>query len=409
MKKILIFLVLLLFPIYTSALTYPTLHYKSALIYDITDNKTLYELNIEEERSIASLTKIVTTITALESINDLQDEVKITNEMLSKVRWDASIAGLKAGESYTYEDLLYASILPSGADATIALAISTSGSIDNFVKKMNELTTRIGMTNSNFVNVHGLDEKNHYSTAEDIQKLLLYCLKNKKFKEIYTTKEYQLSTGQIVKSTVKTSGIRLGRDTSRILGSKTGFTLEAGLCMSAIINSDNHEVLIITLGAPPNTGNSYHVLDTLELISFIDKSYNIETISKKDTKITSIPVSLSKIESYDIKSTKEITKFLPVDYDKSLIKIEYSGTETLSYKDSINTKIGTITYFYNNEAISTEDVILKKEIKPDYIKILLEYKFQILGIIIVIILISLFQKKTKKTKRHKRNELHPLE
>lgn len=402
MKKILIFLVLLLFPIYTSALTYPTLHYKSALIYDITDNKTLYELNVAEERSIASLTKIVTTITALESIDDLQEEVKTTNEMLSKVRWDASIAGLKVGESYTYEDLLYASILPSGADATIAIAISTSGSIDNFVKKMNELTDRIGMTNSNFVNVHGLDEKNHYSTAEDIQKLLLYCLKNKKFKEIYTTKEYQLSTGQIVKSTVKTSGIRLGRDTSRILGSKTGFTLEAGLCMSAIINSDNHEVLIITLGAPPNTGNSYHLLDTLELISFIDKSYNIEAISKKNTKITSIPVSLSKIESYDIKSTKEITKFLPVDYDKSLIKIEYSGTETLSYKDSINTKIGTITYFYNNEAISTEDVILKKEIKPDYIKILLEYKFQILGIIIVIILISLFKKKTKKTKRHKR-------
>lgn len=402
MKKILVFIVLLLFPIYTSALTYPTLHYKSALIYDITDNKTLYELNVAEERSIASLTKIVTTITALESIDDLQEEVKITNEMLSKVRWDASIAGLKSGETYTYEDLLYASILPSGADATIAIAISTSGSINNFVKKMNELTDRIGMTNSNFVNVHGLDESGHYSTAEDIKKLLLYCLKNKKFKEIYTTKEYQLSTGQIVKSTVKTAGIRLGKDTSRILGSKTGFTLEAGLCMSAIINSDNHEMLIITLGAPPNTGNSYHVLDTLELISFIDKSYNIETISKKDTKITSIPVSLSKIESYNIKSTKEITKFLPVDYDKSLIKIEYSGTETLSYKDSINTKIGTITYFYNNEAISTEDVILKKEIKPDYIKILLEYKFQILGIIIVIILISLFKKKTKKAKRHKR-------
>ena len=182
MKKILLFILLLLFPIYTSALTYPTLHYKSALIYDMTDNKLLYELNTDEQRSIASLTKIVTTITALESISNLQDEVTITNSMLSKVRWDASIADLKAGETYTYEDLLYASILPSGADATISLAISTSGSIDNFVKKMNELTDRIGMTNSNFVNVHGLDEKGHYSTASDIQKLLLYCLKNPKFK-----------------------------------------------------------------------------------------------------------------------------------------------------------------------------------------------------------------------------------
>ena len=394
MKKILLFILLLLFPIYTSALTYPNLHYKSALIYDMTDNKLLYELNTKEQRSIASLTKIVTTITALESIDDLTDEVTITNSMLSKVRWDASIAGLKAGETYTYEDLLYASILPSGADATISLAISTSGSIDNFVKKMNELTDRIGMTNSNFVNVHGLDEKGHYSTAEDIHKLLMYCLKNPKFKEIYTTKEYQLSTGKIVKSTVKTTGNRIGKDTSRILGSKTGFTLGAGLCMSAIINSDNHEILIITLGATPNTGNTYHVLDTLELINFIDDSYNIETISKKDTKLISIPVSLSKIDTYDIKTTKDITKFLEKDYDKSLIKVEYKGKEKLSYKDKLNTKIGTITYTYNQEIISTEEVILNIEIKPDYIKILLKYKYYILGFILIIII--LIPKKKKR-------------
>lgn len=394
MKKILLLTILLLFPIYTSALTYPNLHYKSALIYDMTDNKLLYELNTKEQRSIASLTKIVTTITALESIDDLTDEVTITNSMLSKVRWDASIAGLKAGETYTYEDLLYASILPSGADATISLAISTSGSIDNFVKKMNELTDRIGMTNSNFVNVHGLDEKGHYSTAEDIHKLLMYCLKNPKFKEIYTTKEYQLSTGKIVKSTVKTTGNRIGKDTSRILGSKTGFTLGAGLCMSAIINSDNHEILIITLGATPNTGNTYHVLDTLELITFIDNSYNIETISKKDTKLISIPVSLSKIDTYDIKTTKDITKFLEKDYDKSLIKVEYKGKEKLSYKDKINTKIGTITYTYNQEIISTEEVILNIEIKPDYIKILLKYKYYILGFILIIII--LIPKKKKR-------------
>ena len=394
MKKILLLIILLLFPIYTNALTYPNLHYKSALIYDMTDNKLLYELNTKEQRSIASLTKIVTTITALESIDDLTDEVTITNSMLSKVRWDASIAGLKAGETYTYEDLLYASILPSGADATISLAISTSGSIDNFVKKMNELTDRIGMTNSNFVNVHGLDEKGHYSTAEDIHKLLMYCLKNPKFKEIYTTKEYQLSTGKIVKSTVKTTGNRIGKDTSRILGSKTGFTLGAGLCMSAIINSDNHEILIITLGATPNTGNTYHVLDTLELINFIDDSYNIETISKKDTKLISIPVSLSKQESYDIKTTKDITKFLEKDYDKSLIKVEYKGKEKLSYKDKLNTKIGTITYTYNQEIISTEEVILNIEIKPDYIKILLKYKYYILGFILIIII--LIPKKKKR-------------
>lgn len=400
MKKIL-FIILLLIPTYISALAYPNLHYDSAIIYDITDEKILYELNPTEQKSIASLTKIVTTITALESIEDLQSEVTITNEMLQLVRWDASIAGLKAGETYTYEDLLYSSILPSGADATISLAISTSGSVDKFIEEMNQLTDNIGMNNSNFVNVHGLDQQGHYSTAEDIKKLLLYCLKNPKFREIYTTKEYTLSTGKVVKSTVKKSGDKLGKDTSRILGSKTGFTLGAGLCMSAIINSDNHEILIITLGAPPNTGNTYHLLDTLELISFIDKSYNIETISKKDTLLLSIPVSLSKTESYNIKTSNDITKFLPADYNKTLIKVAYAGKESLSYKDKINTKIGTITYSYNEEIISTEDVILTKELKPDYLKIVLEYKFIIITAIIIIIAICILKPKKKRKKKRK--------
>ena len=399
MKKVFFLILLLMLPIWVNALVYPSLHYKSAVIYDITDQKILYELKSNEKRSIASLTKIVTTITALESIEDLQNEVTITNSMLSKVRWDASIADLKAGETYTYEDLLYSSILPSGADATISLAISTSGSVDKFIEEMNHLTDRIGMENSNFVNVHGLDQQGHYSTAEDIQKLLLYCLKNPKFKEIYTTKEYTLSTGKVVKSTVKKSGDKLGKDTSRILGSKTGFTLGAGLCMSAIINSDNHEILIITLGAPPNTGNTYHLLDTLELISFIDKSYNIETISSKDTIIKSIPVSLSKTESYDIKTSNDITKFLPADYNKTLIKVAYTGKESLSYKDKINTKIGTITYTYNQEIISTEEVILNIEIKPDYIKILLKYKYYILGFILIIIILIPKKKKRRILKK----------
>ena len=124
-------------------------------------------------------------------------------------------------------------------------------------------------------------------------------------------------------------------------------------------------------------------------ISFIDKSYNIETISSKDTIIKSIPVSLSKTESYDIKTSNDITKFLPADYNKTLIKVAYTGKESLSYKDKINTKIGTITYSYNEEIISTEDVILTKELKPDYLKIVLEYKFIIITAIIIIIAIAL--------------------
>ena len=136
MKKLL-FLLLLLMPLNIYALEYPEINSKKAIVYDITDDKILYEKNSNEQTNIASLTKIMTTITAIEKIEDLNEEVIITKEILDTVSKKASIAGLKENDKVTYEDLLYASMLPSGADATNALAISLCGSIENFVKDMN--------------------------------------------------------------------------------------------------------------------------------------------------------------------------------------------------------------------------------------------------------------------------------
>ena len=128
-------------------------------------------------------------------------KITYSQEMKNNVMWYASVAGFRVGDVLTFEDLLYAAMLPSGADATVALAITTSGSLESFVIEMNVLAKKIDMNNSNFVNVHGLDEDNHYSTAEDLRKLLEYSLENEIFKKIYMTKEHTLSTGKTIKST----------------------------------------------------------------------------------------------------------------------------------------------------------------------------------------------------------------
>ena len=188
MKKFLLFL--LMFPLNVLALTLPDINSKYALIYDKTDNKILFEKNSNEKTYIASLTKIATTITAIENIDNLNEEVVITNDILNTVSPIASIAGLKVGDKLTYKDLLYASMLPSGADATNSLAILSSGSIDNFVNKMNELANKINLNDTHFVNVTGLDIDNHYSTANDLGKLLSYALDNEIFREVFTTKDY---------------------------------------------------------------------------------------------------------------------------------------------------------------------------------------------------------------------------
>lgn len=398
MKKI-IFILLIIIPINIYALTYPNLHYENALVYDLTDKKILFEKEIEEEKSIASLTKLITIITALESNDNLKQEIKYTSQMAKHVPWYASVAGFKVGEKLTYEDLLYAAMLPSGADATIALALTTTQSVDDFLKQMNTLAKKIGMNNSNFVNVHGLDEENHYSTVKDIKKLLEYALKNEKFKKIYTTKEYTLSNGKKIKSTVLKQGIKYNLNTEKILGSKTGFTANAGLCISALMEDDNHEILIITLDAPSTKGIPYNVKDALELINFIEKNYNIETIIEPNQIIEELKVKNSKIAKYNIKSNKKISLYLEKDYNKNDIKIEYIGNKDLSYKNKINDKLGIINYFYNDKLIESETVYLKENILVDYIKIAKENKNNIFLIIMVIAIFKISLKILKRTSK----------
>lgn len=401
MKKI-ICLILLMIPINVCALTFPSLHYKSAILYDMTDDQILYEEKSINPSSIASLTKIMTTITAIENIENLDAYVTYTDEMQELVRWDASVAGLKVGDQVTYKDLLYASILPSGADATTALAISTSGSISSFVSKMNSTAARIGMNYSHFANVTGLDAEGHYSTAEDVLILLKYAYRNDLFKEIYTTKTYTLSNNLFVKSTL--FAYHTNRDTKRILGSKTGFTADAGRCISLYFKSSNHELLLITLGAPNDT-NFYHILDALDLIDFVDTNYKDQALVKEHETIKTIPVKNSQISSYTLTSSKNITKFLPNDYDISKLKIEYDGLEELSFINKTNDKIGTVNYYYEDELLDSEEFYLEEQIKIDFFKTIYSYRFSISIIILVIIAVFIIFYNIKSCKRKLKKHL----
>lgn len=401
MKKIL-YLLILLIPINVFALDYPTHHYEKAYLYDLTDDKVLYSVKSEEKSDIASLTKIITTITAIENIDDLNQYVTYTSNMASLVRSDLSVAHLKVGDQVTYRDLLYASILPSGADATTAIAISTSGSIKSFVNKMNDTASKIGMTNSHFVNVTGLDEKGHYSTAEDIAKALKYCFQNETFKEIYTTKTHTLSNGLFVKSTIYSYRPDSKYDMNRIIESKTGFTLGAGRCISVYFKSNNHEFILVTLNAPSDS--SFHIIDALELINFMDNSYQDETLIEENQLVKTIPVKNSKIDNYEIRTTEKITKYLPSDYNKDNVKIVYEGLKELSYKNKINSKIGTLNYYYEDELIGSEEVTLTEKLELNIFKILKSHKKTLIVIVLVIFILFILFKSSKKKKKNKRKQ-----
>lgn len=292
MKKI-ILLFVCFFPIGVYALDMPEINSKSAIVYDVDADTVILDKNSDEVRSIASLTKIMTVLTAIENIDDFNASVIITSEMLAGIYWNASVAGLKPGDTVTYMDLLYAAILPSGADATQVLAYAVSGSVDTFVAKMNELALKIGVTNTHYVNTTGLDQDGAYSTAHDQLLILSYALENPIFRTVYTTKNYTLTNGLQVEASVNKYNRALNLDTSKIIGSKTGNTTNAGLCMSALFYHEDHEMLLITLGAEVIEDVPYNLMDTLMLIDTVNANY---VIPKAEIVVANEPSVVSDVE-----------------------------------------------------------------------------------------------------------------
>lgn len=403
MKKLLLKFCLILFvfvPFIVNGLENPNLYSEYYAIYDLTDDKMLSSLNADVETEVASLTKIMTVMIAIENVEDLDETVTITNSILNTVSWDASVAGLEAGDVVTYRDLLYAAMLPSGADATNALAILISGSISDYVDLMNDKAEALGLNNTHYVNVTGLDETGHYSTASDVIDLLKHSLQNELFKEIFTTKNYTLTNGLEISASVNFYNKIMGLDTSLILGSKTGFTDGAGYCISIYFESNGHEFIAVTLNAPRVLDNYYNVVDALSVIDYVDDNYSLHTVIESDESVFSIPVFYSKIDSYDVVTKNDIDLFLPNDYDEDKISVEYVGLVELSYKNEYNEKLGVIEIYYDDELLNTTDVYLLSEIELSVFKIIWKYKwFIVLGIVILYFLVKLKKKKRKKVLR----------
>ena len=405
MRKIFLktFLILFLFiPFLISALENPTLHSKYYGVYDLTDDKMLFSLNSDVKTEVASLTKIMTVLVAIENISDLDDTVTITNSILNTVSWDASVAGLEVGDVVTYRDLLYATMLPSGADAANALAISIAGSIDGYVELMNAKAESLNLDDTHYENVTGLDEDNHYSSVNDVIKLLKYSLNNNTFREIYTTKSYTLTNGLKVSASINFYNKVMDLDTSLILGSKTGFTDDAGYCISIYFKSDNHDLVAVTLNATRVNDNYYNVKDAVDIVDFVNDNFGYQTVLNKNEAVTSIPVYYSNIDEYDVVTKDAVKVFLPDDYDEELVSFKYNGLNELSYKNSIDEKLGTVDVYYDDVLLTTVDVFLLSEINANYFKIIWAYKWYIILAIVVLYIIFSINKKSKKRKKVRR-------
>ena len=250
----------------------------NAILFNLEKNTILMEKNIKDKIYPASLTKIMTAILAIESISDLNEEITLSNDVFKGLyEAGAAMAGFKPGEKVRAIDLLYGALLRSGADACVGIAHLVAGSEDNYTDLMNKKAVKLKMNNTHFSNTTGLHDDNHYTTMEDLAILVKYALKNDTFREIFTSIMYTTSTTNknpggitVYNSMFRNIGEQNGDD-FEIIGGKTGFTDEAGLCLASLAKKGDQEYVLITVGAKGNTRTEqYNITDALNVYSSIE-------------------------------------------------------------------------------------------------------------------------------------------
>lgn len=389
MKKVVFFLFSLFFFCYSVYAENFDITGEYVSLYNMNEDILLYSKNDTKKTSIASLTKMMTTLVAIEEIDNL-DKIVTIKERDFEGTVGYSKAGFKVGDKVTYRDLLYGIILPSGADAVNAVVNNTLG-YDKFIKKMNETAKKIGMNDTSYANPVGKDDENNYSTSNDLAKLLKYALKNETFKTIFTTKNYKTSNGINLESTVNRYENIL--NTNEIKGAKSGFTKDAGRCLASITTLNNVDYLLVVINS--STTSPYNaVKDTITIYDYYNNNYGYKNIINDDTFIKEIPVDFSKEKTYKITGSEDIEKYLK---NNTEVTYKYVGSDKVTFNTKKGSKLGVVKIYDGDVLLATSNVYLENNI--EYYPII---TYIMIGIAVVFVLLIVKKINKKKHRRRRR-------
>ena len=299
------------------------------LMYE--DGSTIYEKNADDKSLIASTTKIMTAIVCLENA-DLSDVVNVKAEHCAV---EGSSMYLKAGEKYTVKELLQGLLLASGNDAALALADHISGTSREFVALMNDKAEELGMNNSRFANPHGLDAKEHYSTARDMAKLMFYCMDNQEFKDLvscYCT---------TIKGNSYTNHNKLLKIYPGCIGGKTGFTSAAGRCLVTCCEKNGIRLVCVTL-ADADDWN-----DHMKLYDYVYENYDLWRLNEEVK--YEIPLVSGSRESIAVVPMEEFEILIP---QNEKIEIKTKLPQFVFAPVKIGETAGEICVIIKNKAVA---------------------------------------------------------
>ena len=358
MKKI--FLVLIISLLFVSPIKALDLanNAKSVILIEASTGDVLYERNSHEKLPPASMTKMMSMLLILENIEK------------GIVKWDdivtasANASGmggsqilLETGEEMTVEDLFKGIAIGSGNDAVVALAEYIAGTVEEFVNMMNDKAKELNLNDTYFKNPHGLNDTNHYSSAYDMAVIAKELAKHEKvFEYTYIYEDYLREGTQRKLWLVNTN--KLVRFYKGVDGLKTGYTEEAGYCLTATANK-GFRVIAVVMGEPSSELRNKEVS---EMLDYAYATYRLDTIFKKGDTLGKEEVSLSK-NKYAILVPNDDITILNKKIDESKSYSYNITVDNLKAPIKVGEKVGYIDILENDNIVKTIDITVKNDIK----------------------------------------------
>lgn len=331
---------------------------KSAILIEQSTGKVIFEKNSHEKMPPASMTKMMSLLLIMESIDNgkikLSDKVSVSKNASSM---GGSQILLEEGEEMSVEDLLKGISIASGNDAVVALAEYIGGTEDNFVKMMNNKVGELGLNDTKFKNCHGLDEKDHYSSAYDMSMIARELLNHKKvldYTSVYETylrentdrKIWLVNTNKLVK-------FKKGVD-----GLKTGYTKEAGYCLTATMKKDNMRVIATVMGEDSIDNRNSEVSSMLD---YAYSTYRMKKYISKNKVVKRINNSKIKSKKIEIVPSRDINILIKTNENiKPSYSIKINNLKTNIKKGD---KVGVITIKNKCKVINRVNLTVNRDIK----------------------------------------------
>ncbi|WP_251316959.1 D-alanyl-D-alanine carboxypeptidase family protein [Flintibacter muris] len=326
----------------------PQISAASAVLMDAGTGRVLYEKDSHTHRLIASTTKLMTALVALESGHSLDETVTVASEWAGV---EGSSIYLSPGEEISLEALLYGLLLRSGNDAALAIAGHCGGTVENFVAQMNRKAGELGMADSGFANPNGLDAEGHYSCAYDMALLAAACLENEELARIAATKSITLGTRTF------TNHNKLLWRYEGCIGMKTGYTEHAGRTLVSAARRDGVTLICVTLNAPSDWA------DHTALFDYGFAEYQACPLTRTGERAGQLPVYGGLEPVCPIEMAEDLTAALSAG-ERAEVSYELTQT-TLTAPVSAGTQVGEAVYYVNSVELARVPLVTGKTVPCD--------------------------------------------